>query len=75
MLINKIYDNLENYEIGCDLYDQEVISVIMNLLTEADVSFEYDCNNWQDMEGFTAAFAISYHGMAKLVMFDCKYDW
>lgn len=75
MLINKIYDNLENYEIGCDLYDQEVISVIMNLLTEADVSFEYDRNNWQDMEGFTAAFAISYHGMAKLVMFDCKYDW
>lgn len=75
MLINKIYNILEKYEIGCDIYNPEAVDEIKNAIAEADVSFEYGCNGWQDMEGFTAAFAISYHGMAKLVMFDCKYDW
>lgn len=75
MLINKIYDILEKYEIGCDIYNPEVVDEIKNAIAEADTSFEYGCNSWQDMEGFTAAFAISYHGMAKLVMFDCKYNW
>lgn len=75
MLIKKIYDILEKYEIGCDIYSPEVVDEIKLTIAETDTSFEYNYNNWQDMEGFTAAFAISYHGMAKLVMFDCKYDW
>ena len=74
MLIKKIYDILEKYEIGCDIYSPEAVDEIKLAIAEADTSFEYDCSNWQDMEGFTAAFAISYHGMAKLVMFDCKYN-
>lgn len=75
MLINKIYDILEKHEIGCDIYNPEAVDEIKLAIAEADASFEYDCNIWQDKEGFTAAFAIYYHGMVKLVMFDCKYNW
>ena len=75
MLINKIYDILGKYEIGCYIYNPEAVDEIKLAIAEADVSFEYGCSIWHDMELFTAAFAISYHGMVKLVMFDCKYDW
>lgn len=75
MLINKIYDILEKHEIGCDIYNPEAVKEIKQAIVEAGVPFEYDFNVWENMNCFTAAFAISYHGAAKLVMFDCEYNW
>ena len=70
---NKIYDIMEEFEIGCDLYQHSVTDKIAEWLCDLHIEYQLCCSDWPNEEGGVCAIAFIEDGYPHLIIFDYKY--
>lgn len=70
---NKIYDIMEEFEIGCDLYQYAVTDKIVEWFGDLHIEYQLCCSDWTNEDGGVCAVAFVEDGYPHLVVFDYKY--
>lgn len=74
VIVDKIYNILEDYEIKIDVYNHEAVNEIADYF-EHEWHLEYNlcCADWPNEEGGVCGIAFVESGHPQLVMFDYEY--
>ena len=70
---NKIYDVMEEFEIGCDLYKHSLTDKLAEWFGELNIEYQLCCSDWPNEEGGVCAVAFVEDGYPHLVVFDYQY--
>ena len=71
---NALYDIMDDYEIGVDLYEEGVVDAITDFFENyrADVHWDTENNSWPNEAGFCHVFTWLEDGNIQMIMFDCR---
>jgi hypothetical protein len=74
VIVNKIYDILEDYEVKTDVYNHEAVNEIADYFEhEWHIEYNLCCSDWPNEEGGVCGIAFVDCGHPQLVMFDYEY--
>lgn len=70
---NALYNIMESYEIGFDLYDGSVVEEIPNFFFhKPNVQWQLSCSEWPDMTGGVCSISFIDNGTLHMISFDYK---
>ena len=69
---NDIYDIMDEYLAGSDLYEEDLIDVICKFFEDNNIEFQYEVAIWPDCYGGSCAFAWIENGHPQMEMFDWR---
>lgn len=72
---NALYDIMDDYEIGFDLYDEGVVDAITDFFESYCPNIQQwdtEHNTWPDETGACHVFTWLENGNIQMIMFDCK---
>ena len=71
-LEDKIYEMMENYEVGTELYEEALTGVLADYLTKNFPGMEWKlgCSPWPNMEGGVCAVSWFEGWYLHMIMFD-----
>ena len=66
----KIYNLMEDYEIGTDIYDFSLTEKLVDWFTNLHIEFQLCCSEWPNGEGGVCSVAFVEEGFPHLIVFD-----
>lgn len=71
---NTLYDIMESYEIGLDLYEEGVVSAITDYFSDyvTNIQWQLGCTEWQDMTGGVCYISFIDNGTLHMIGFDYR---
>ena len=69
---NDIYDIMDEYLAGSDLYEEDLIDTICCFFEDNEIEYQFDISYWPDYMGGVCALAWIEDGHPQMEMFDWR---